>query len=92
MDFQICLKTLLKQTKYNEDSVIAEEKQFLKEYTIPFVQLDPLKTILVFSHAHNSIDKHIFLGDEDTEVVKKSVKTPSAFIKDKELLDFYTNT
>ena len=33
----------------------AEERSFLKDYTIPFVQLDPMKTILVFSHHHNSV-------------------------------------
>jgi hypothetical protein len=36
----------------NDDVVaVAEEKAFLKDYTIPFIQLDPLKTILVV-HAH----------------------------------------
>ena len=39
---------LLKKTKYNENASLAEEKEFLKDYTIPFVQLDPMKTILVF--------------------------------------------
>jgi len=83
-------KTLLKQTRYDETAEIAEEKQFLKDYTIPFVQLDPLKTILVVAHIHNSIDKHMFLSAEDTDIVRKSVKTPSAFIKNKDLLYFYT--
>ena len=32
-----------------EGAAIAEERAFLKGYTIPFVQLDPLKSILVFS-------------------------------------------
>ena len=43
-------RQLLKQTRYNEDACLAEEREFLKGYTIPFVQLDPLKTILVFTH------------------------------------------
>ena len=43
-------KELLTQTKYDDDKDMAEEKGFLKNYTIPFVQLDPMKTILVFSH------------------------------------------
>ena len=43
-------KELLKQTRYDENAAVAEEKHFLKGYTIPFVQLDPMKCILVFSH------------------------------------------
>ena len=50
-------RELLRQTKYDETFCIAEEKKFLKDYTIPFVQLDPMKTILVFSHTHNSVNK-----------------------------------
>ena len=41
-------KELLKQTSYQDEAEEAEEKHFLKNYTIPFVQLDPKKTILVF--------------------------------------------
>ena len=50
-------KELLNITSYDETACIAEERHFLKGYTIPFVQLDPMKTILVFSHEHNSFDK-----------------------------------
>ena len=41
-------KELLKQTKFDEESSVAEERKFLKDYTIPFVQLDSKKCILVF--------------------------------------------
>ena len=40
-------KELLQITKYDDEAEIAEEKAFLKNYTVPFVQLDPKKTILV---------------------------------------------
>lgn len=50
-------RELLKQTKYDDFKALAEEKDFLKNYTIPFIQFDPLKTILVFSHNHNTFDK-----------------------------------
>ena len=36
-------RELLKQTKYEDTAALAEEKAFLKNYTIPFAQLDPLK-------------------------------------------------
>ena len=38
-------RELLKQTSYDETAALAEEKKFLKNYTIPFVQLEPKKTI-----------------------------------------------
>ena len=50
-------KELLNITKYNEGASLAEEKEFLHNYTIPFVQLDSMKTILVFAHDHNTYDK-----------------------------------
>lgn len=55
-------KELLLQTRYDDNACLAEERQFLKDYTIPFVQLDPKQTILVFSHEHNSFDKRKLLA------------------------------
>lgn len=52
-------KELLREHKYNNDACLAEEREFLKGYTVPFVQLDPMKAILVFSHRHNTFDKQI---------------------------------
>ena len=42
-------RKLLKQSAYEDNAVLAEEKHFLKEYTVPFVQFDPLKTIGIFT-------------------------------------------
>jgi hypothetical protein len=50
-------KELLKTCRYNESAALAEEKEFLKGYTIPMVQMDSFQTILVFSHEHNTFDK-----------------------------------
>ena len=50
-------RELLKTHKYDDHAALAEEKAFLKNYTVPFVQLEPKKTILVFSHIHNTFDK-----------------------------------
>ena len=60
-------RELLAITKYNESACIAEEREFLKEYTIPMVQLDPLKTILVFSHEHNTFDKRKLLDGKNNK-------------------------
>jgi len=73
-------RALLDVTRYDDDACVAEERKFLKEYTIPFVQLDPLKTILVFTHDHNSFDKRTLLKTP-SNFIKKSNKTIEMFIK-----------
>jgi len=82
-------RELLKQTKYNETACLAEERDFLKAYTIPFVQLETTKTILVFSHEHNSFDKKLALKDAPNQFVVPSEKTVDDFIKEPELKAFY---
>ena len=85
-------KKLLKLTRYDDTAALAEEKHFLKNYTIPFVQLDPLKTILVFSHAHNTFDKRRLLEENfNPQFTKESQKTVEMFIKDDDMRDFYMN-
>lgn len=74
-------RELLEQTKYDESATFAEEKVFLKNYTIPFVQLDPLKSILVFSHNHNTFDKRKLLDAPPNNFTKESSKTVDSFIK-----------
>jgi len=83
---------LLKNTGYINSAALAEERAFLKDYTIPFVQLDPMKTILVFSHNHNSFDKRKLLEHGDSPVLKKSPKSVELFIrqsKEKKIFDFF---
>ena len=41
-------REMLRDHKYEEHAALAEEKAFLKNYSVPFVQLEPKKTILVF--------------------------------------------
>ena len=72
---------LLKDTKYNDDAALAEERAFLKDYTVPFVQLDPLKTILVFSHEHNTFDKREMFKTAHQDYFKESPKTVDMFIR-----------
>jgi glycosyltransferase involved in cell wall biosynthesis len=74
-------RELLEQTKYEDHASLAEEKYFLKDYTIPFVQLDPMKTILVFSHIHNTFDKRKLLENPHPQFCKESPKTVDHFIR-----------
>ena len=85
-------KELLNITKYNESASLAEEREFLHEYTIPFAQLNPLKTILVFSHNHNTFDKKKLLENPNPQFTKVSEKTVDNFIKfeyEKNIKDFF---
>ena len=59
---------------------MAEEREFLLNYTVPLVQLDPLKTILVFSHIQNTFDKKKLL-DNPNDLFRECDKTVDMFIK-----------
>ena len=85
-------RELLKTTQYENAAALAEERAFLKNYTIPFAQLDPLKTILVFSHEHNSFDKRKLLEYGESPVLKQSDKPVEMFIRqpsEKPIMDFF---
>ena len=82
-------RKLLKHHKYNDDACLAEERAFLKDYTVPFVQLDPMKVILVFSHEHNTFDKRKLLVNANPDVVRDSPKKVMDFIKDPVVRRFY---
>ena len=82
-------RELLKDHAYEEHAALAEERAFLKNYTVPFVQLNPLKTILVFSHDHNTFDKRKLLDNPPHPTVKESTKTVDMFIRDKRVRKFY---
>jgi len=76
---------------YDETECVAEEKHFLKGYTVPMIQLDPLKVILVFSHEHNTFDKRMLLSNVD-KINSKSVtsnKKVTDFIENLYLYNFY---
>jgi len=82
-------RQLLKITRYEDGAQLAEEKFFLKDYTVPFVQLDPFKTILVFSHEQNTFDKRRLIDPENPNCKESAVKVKT-FVKSKELQNFYT--
>jgi glycosyltransferase involved in cell wall biosynthesis len=82
-------RELLKKTRFDEESCVAEERKFLKDYTIPFVQLDPKKTILVFSHIHNSFDKKELLKEMPNPTIHETDVVPSDIVKETDILKFF---
>ena len=84
-------KELLNDHAYENHAALAEEKAFLKNYTVPFVQLDPMKVILVFSHTHNTFDKKKLLDSPNPKFVRDTTKTVDDFVKEGDLKEFYMN-
>lgn len=82
-------KELLQHTSYVDDALLAEEKYFLKSYTIPLKQLNPSKTILVFSHKHNTLNKEKLLENPESTRASVTNYLLEEFIKDPELREFY---
>ena len=82
-------RELLSQTRFDENSCVAEERKFLKDYTIPFVQLESKKSILVFSHNHNSFDKKQLLDQMPNPHVHDTSVIPSDIVKEPEILKFF---
>ena len=82
-------KELLQQTSFNDDNALAEERHFLKNYTIPLKQLDCLKTIMVFSHKHNSLNKEVLLENPESTKTIESRYTVDDFVTNPDLKQFY---
>jgi glycosyltransferase involved in cell wall biosynthesis len=81
-------KELLAITSYSENACMSEEKHFLKNYTIPMIQLDPQHVILVVCHPFNTVDKR--------QVLKHQGKSYKYNIHDiivnKDICHFFTTT
>ena len=78
-------RELLNKTAYKDDNY-AEEKFFLKKWTIPLKQLDPKKTILVITHSMNTVDKSTLLSGQN---VKETSYCLEDFIEDNDTIQFY---
>jgi glycosyltransferase involved in cell wall biosynthesis len=81
-------KELLQITRYDDNAALAEERDFLQEYKIPLLQLDPMKCILVFSHEHNSFDKKTLLETPNPSVKETTIKVED-FVKEPDILTFF---
>lgn len=66
---------------YDESVTHAEEPSFLDDYKNPMIQLDPMKTILVFCHSFNTYDKYAMIGTNEN--LKKTSMKLKTFIPDK---------
>ena len=81
-------RELLKITQFQDNASSAEEKFFLKNFTIPFIQLSPMHTSLMFSHGENTFDKKI-LFDKSNPKCRKTSYTIRKFIKSKPMAKLF---
>lgn len=82
-------RKLLDVTSFSNDAALAEEKFFLKNYTIPFVQLDYMQTSVMLSHRHNTFDKRRLLTTSSQKYIKEININPRSLIKNPILSKFY---
>ena len=74
-------RELLDMCAYNNTEALAEERAFLNGFSVPRVTLDPLKTILVFSHDHNTFDKRGLLRHPWSPEMQKTDLSVADFIR-----------
>ncbi len=75
-------KCYLTEHKFNENCFFAEESSFLNNFTEPLIKLDPDKTIVVFSHSLNIIDKRFTFKNPEHHNLK---------VLDKDITEIITN-
>ena len=65
------------QTSYDDNKM--QKKTFLKNCSIPLVQLDPMKAILVFAHQYNTFDKRRLLVNPHPNFVRETKLSKSIY-------------
>ncbi len=68
---------------YNAKALKTEEPYFLNNFTVPLIQMDPMKAILVICHEANTVNKNDLRLTN--AAAKKTNLTLSDFIKDEEM-------
>lgn len=64
-------KDFAQANTYNPNSICNEEKEFLRDYSVPIAQLDPLKTMICISHDSNTFDKRKMILNGETARMRK---------------------
>ena len=83
-------KELLNTCSFNDELFIAEERSFLKNCTIPLLQMPVTKTILVIAHSQNSCNKYNLITQGETQYVKKTKVKLETLVPDHEARYFIT--
>jgi hypothetical protein len=81
-------KNYLEFNSYDDNSLIAEEKVFLRNYKIPLLQLDYNNVMICISHKTNTVDKNRLKRNNNAKEIYKNI---NEFISDDYLLNFFKN-
>jgi hypothetical protein len=77
-------RNFLKNHRYEDTAILAEEQAFLNNFTAPVQQIDPRQAILCISHSANTYDKDFVLGSSQPVDL-----TLEDFVSDRNLLSHY---
>lgn len=55
-------RNFLKKHRYDDAANLGEEEGFLNGFTVPVLQLDPMRSILCVSHSSNTFDKDFLMA------------------------------
>lgn len=77
-------RNLLRNHRYDDEAMKAEEVGFLNNFTTPVQQIDPKQTILCISHSSNTYDKDFILNSSTPVDL-----TLEDFVSDSNLLAHY---
>ena len=81
-------KSYVKENRCDESRAYAEEIEFTRNYTVPLVQLDPKKVMLVIAHDGNTFDKGK-LRTPGNNFIKPTGLKLNTFVRNGTIRDFY---
>ena len=84
-------KCFLEDHKFDDNRLFGEESSFLNNFTVPLLQLEGDKTIIVFSHSLNTIDKRFIFKNKEHHKVKLVEKEIQNVITNEKYREFVLN-
>lgn len=81
-------KSYVRDNRCDESRAYAEEVEFTRKYSVPLVQLDPVKVMLVIAHDGNTFDKGKLRGP-DNKFIRPSGRKLNTFVRNAAIRDFY---
>jgi glycosyltransferase involved in cell wall biosynthesis len=81
-------KAYATENRCDESRAYAEEIEFTRKYSLPLLQLDPRKVMLVIAHDGNTFDKGK-LRTPNNQFIRPTELKLNAFVRNKVIRDFY---
>jgi glycosyltransferase involved in cell wall biosynthesis len=81
-------KEYVRTNQCDESRAFAEEIEFTQKYSVPLVQLEPRKVMLVIAHEGNTFDKSK-LRSNGNQFIRATELKLNTFVRNKTIRDFY---